>query len=259
MLVVSWNVNSVRARMERLRDFLRRFMPDICLLQELKCTEADFPGAELKAAGYHIYGTWQKTWNGVAILSREPFVQSEHQLPGVENDEARFLAVSRPGLRVVNVYAPNGRHVGHEKYDEKLAWYGHLRRYVGSLEDRAHLVMGGDFNVAPQDEDVHDPKKWHESILCSTPERQALAGVLQAGELQDLFRLKNDGPGYYSWWDYRGLGFQMDKGLRIDFLLGGQAIAAGVAECWIERDERRAPKDRQKPSDHAPVMARIND
>lgn len=255
MKVATWNVNSIRARFEHMMSWLEKTQPDVVLLQELKCLAEQFPYDELGMLGYRCAVNGQKTYNGVAILVRgeEPKNIVVGFDDDVEDTHARAIAATAFGVRFMSLYAPNGQEVGAPAYDYKLAWFGRLRAYL----DRRHqpsepLVLGGDWNVAPEDRDVHDPAEWAGQILCSEAERAALRDLRGFG-LVDLFRRHHDEPGLYSWWDYRALGFAKNRGLRIDTLFVTETVAARCVACAIDREARKG----SKPSDHAPVVATI--
>lgn len=252
MKIVSWNLNSIRARQERLLAYLAAAKPDVLCLQELKCTEDDFPAAEIEAAGYRWVANFQKTYNGVAILSPE---QPKNVLVGmsddVEDPQSRVIAATVNGVRIICVYAPNGQEVGSEAYGYKLKWYDRLRAYLDGREKKSDkLVLTGDFNVAPHDIDVHDPKAWEGQTLFSLPEREKLKLVSDFG-LVDTFRAKNPDEQKFSWWDYRMLSFPKNKGLRIDHVLATEKLAKSCTAAGIDREQRKG----KQPSDHAPVWA----
>lgn len=253
MRIVTWNVNSINARMERLIAFLERWQPDIVGLQELKCVDEKFPFEALKAIGYSAEVHGQKTYNGVAVLYKSPAPSQVIKGfgDGVEDPMARVIATRFEHIDFISAYIPNGKEVGAPQYEYKLQWLGRLRQFLDKNFTTARpLVVGGDYNVAPADLDVHDPKIWDEQILCSTPERKALANVCEFG-LIDSFRQLQPEAREFSWWDYRALGFQMNKGLRIDLLLATEPAMKLVEKVWIDRPERKG----EKPSDHAPVIA----
>jgi exodeoxyribonuclease-3 len=250
--LATWNVNSIRARLARVLDWLGRERPDVVCLQELKVTDANFPRAEIEAAGWHAAVHGQKTYNGVAILSRTPLAAVTPGLgDGLADDEARLLSAMVDGVRVVSAYVPNGQVVGTDKWTYKLEW---LRRLLAYLERTARsadpLVLCGDFNVAPEDRDVARPEEWRDSVLCHVEAREALRRLVAWG-LTDAIRLHHTGEGPYSWWDYRMLGFPRNNGLRIDHILVTASLAARCREAYVARDERKG----KLPSDHAPVVA----
>lgn len=260
VIIGTWNVNSIHARLHRVIPYLERTKPEILCLQEIKGMDDKFPYAAFAALGYsaHVFG--QKSYNGVAILTRGQEGRLLFRGWGEPGEtEARLLSVEwtlgdgRP-LVVVSVYVPNGRAVGHAEYNRKLAWLTRLQDFLATLRPRGGvLVVCGDFNITPDDRDVHDPERWREAIFCSTPERQRLAELSLTLELSDLWRLGNPEARQFTWWDYRQLAFPRNEGLRIDLLLGDAGAARALEKVWIDRDERRG----EKPSDHAPVCAQF--
>ena len=219
MLLATWNVNSIRARLPRVLPWLEERQPDVVCLQETKCIDDEFPRDEIEALGYHVEIYGQRTYNGVAILSREPVTNVVRGLPDDEPDaDRRVIAGTVGDMDVYGFYVVNGQSVGTEKFDYKLAWLERVRQLVEARYDPSRkIVLCGDFNVAPDDRDVWDPAHWHERILCSTPEREALQRLVDIG-FQDAFRAFHEEGGYYSWWDYRTLGFPKNRGLRIDHI-----------------------------------------
>lgn len=258
MRIVTWNVNSLRTRLERVLGLLERHQPDLLCLQETKVTDDAFPHAELAAAGWRAETHGQKTYNGVALIVRKGVELTEVQrgFPGdPAPEQARVIGARLGSMRVLNLYVVNGQEVGSEKYALKLRWLDALNAWLRDAFDPAQpLVLVGDFNVAPRDEDVHDPAAWKDQVLCSEPERARLR-ALQAWGLADLFRLHHQGPDHHTWWDYRGGAFARGHGLRIDLALGTQIAAAACAAVRIDRDERKQGEWASKPSDHAPVLA----
>jgi len=253
MKVASWNVNSLNVRMPHLSTWLATAAPDIVALQETKLEDAKFPHAALTTLGYHSVFSGQKTYNGVALLTREPVRDVVTDIPGLDDPQRRILIASVGGLRVVNLYVVNGQAVGSEKYAYKLHWLARVRDYLAAeLQHFPQMIVMGDFNIAPQDRDVHDPAAWHEQILCSTPERAALA-QLQALGLHDSFRLFEAEAGHYSWWDYRQGAFRRNLGLRIDLILVSEALHARCSGASIER----APRTWERASDHTPVLVEL--
>jgi exodeoxyribonuclease-3 len=255
MRIASWNVNSLRVRLPQVLDWLAANQPDCLALQETKLTDADFPVDELSAAGYHCLYSGQKTYNGVAILGKIPGQNAVTDLPGLDDPQRRVLAASYGELRLVNFYVPNGAEVGSEKYAYKLDWLAKAADFLaGELARHPLLAVVGDFNIAPDDRDVYDPAAWQEKILCSTAERQAWRKLLDVG-LQDSFRLFEQEPASFSWWDYRAAGFRRNAGLRIDHILLSPALAARCSASWIDK----APRKLERPSDHAPALADFRD
>jgi exodeoxyribonuclease-3 len=254
MRIATWNINSIRARTDRLLAWLDQAKPDALCLQELKCTEDQFPGDALKAAGWHAAIHCQKTYNGVAILSRTPPEEVTVGLDdGVEDPQARVIAATVNGVRLISVYAPNGQEVDSPAYQYKLEWFRRLRRYLDQRHNAQQpLAVCGDFNVAPEPIDVHDPVLWDGQTLFSLPEREALKQLAGFG-LIDTFREKQPGVQKFSWWDYRMLSFPKNKGLRIDHVLVTPALLERVTTADIDREARKG----KQPSDHAPVWIEL--
>jgi exodeoxyribonuclease-3 len=252
MKIATWNVNSIRARLERLLAWLQKAQPDILCLQELKTQDATFPYDEIRTAGYHaaVYG--QKTFNGVGILSKiEPQNVLRGMDDGIEDPQARFITAEVGGIQVISAYIPNGQVVGTEPYSYKLAWLRRLRTFlVKHFTPRTPLVVCGDFNVARDELDVADPAAWEETVLYHPTSRAALEKVLSWG-LFDVHRQQHPEGRLYSWWDYRALAFPKNNGLRLDYIFATQPLAGRCTSAEIDRQERKGAK----PSDHAPVMA----
>jgi exodeoxyribonuclease-3 len=256
MRIATWNVNSIRARLDLLLQWLQDDVPDVVCLQETKVTDDLFPIEALQAAGYQSVFTGQKTYNGVAILSRLPITQVEKALPDAPGeDEKRFIAATIEGIRVINVYVPNGRQVGTPAFQYKLDWLACLRVYLAatySLDQT--LLLCGDFNVAPEPRDVYDAEQADGEVLFHPEERAAFARLLAWG-LRDALRLHHDEAGLYSWWDYRAAAFRRNMGFRIDHILLTPALAKHCIDVTLERELRRQPR----PSDHIPVVAAFAD
>ncbi len=253
MKLATWNVNSLAVRLPQLLDWLRLHQPDAVCLQETKLGDDKFPRAEIEAAGYHVEAFGQKTYNGVALLSKAPASDVVRNIPGHDDPQARVIAGTVEGVRLIGVYVPNGQSVDSDKFPYKLAWLAKLREWIAA-EQRVHpqLALMGDYNIAPEDRDVHDPVLWAGQVLC-TPDERAHFKALVAGGLHDAFRVFEAGPKHYSWWDYRMLGFQKNKGLRIDHILVTDALKARLTSCVIDRPTRK----NERPSDHAPVIAEL--
>lgn len=249
MKVASWNVNSIKVREPQALDWLDAQQPDVLGLQELKMTTEAFPAGSFEAAGYQCAVDGQKTYNGVALLSKVPAEDLVCGIPGYADEQKRAIAGTFGDTRVINLYCPNGKAVGDPKYDYKLEWFAALAEWV-EAEVAAHdkVVVMGDFNIAPDDRDVHDPEEWQGKILCSDPERAALQTLLDFG-LTDSFRLFEQEEAAFSWWDYRAAGFRRNRGLRIDLLLVTPAVAKAASASVIDKEPRRL----ERPSDHAPV------
>lgn len=253
MKIAAWNVNSLKVRLPQLLDFLATRRPDAVCLQETKLTDDNFPLAELEAAGYHAVYAGQKTYNGVAILARGALQDVSIGIPGFEDEQKRVIAATVDGLRLVCVYCPNGQSLDSDKYPYKLAWFDALTAWLKTeLERHPRLALLGDYNIAPEDCDVHDPTIWKDCVLVSGPERERFRGLLALG-LKDSFRLFEQPEKTFSWWDYRMMGFRRNHGLRIDHILLSDALCAHCTASTIDRDMRKL----ERPSDHAPVLAEI--
>lgn len=251
-VISTWNVNSVKARLDRLIAWLGKAAPDVVCLQELKVADEAFPHEEVADAGYHAAVFGQKTWNGVAILSKDAITDVVTGMDdGVSDPQARVISAKTFGIDVVSVYVPNGKSVGSDKWEYKLNW---MRRFRAMLDRRftpgADVVVCGDINIAPTDLDVAKPERWRHSVLCDEAGRKALTKIVEFG-LEDVIRNHNEGPGPFSWWDYRMLAFPKGDGLRIDHIFATSSLAARATGGYVDRDERKG----QKPSDHAPVLA----
>ena len=247
--IATWNVNSLRMRMEHVLKWLAQTQPDIVALQETKTPDDKFPLLELQSSGYQVIFTGQKSYNGVALLSRETAKEEVMALPHWTDPQRRFIAATYEGIRVINVYVPNGASVGSEKYEYKLQWLACLRDYLQTmLKQFPYLVVLGDFNIAPDDRDIYAPQAWIGHVMVSDAERSALRELHQLG-LQDTFRLFDQPPQTFSWWDYRGGSFQRNLGARIDLILAAPALRCTT--CTVDP----APRHWETPSDHAPVVA----
>jgi exodeoxyribonuclease-3 len=249
--VATWNVNSLRVRLSHVLDWLDVNKPDVLALQETKLGDEQFPVEAFTAVGYHAAYSGQKTYNGVALLSRQPVRNVMRDISNLEDPQRRILIATVADVRVLNVYVPNGAAVGSIKYAYKLDWLDKIADYVrDELSGYEKFLMLGDFNVAPSDADVHDPELWFEKILCSTPERQAVKKLRALG-LVDLFRQFEQAEKSFSWWDYRAHRFRRNQGLRIDIILASPVLTAACTACHIDK----APRAMERPSDHAPVVA----
>lgn len=255
MRVATWNVNSILARIPQVTRWLEVAKPDVVCMQETKCTDDKFPTAELEALGYHCVTFGQRTYNGVAILSRDQCEQPQRGYEGDPADShARLIAVTVNGVRIVNVYIPNGRSVGSEQYVFKLNWMQRLREYFDTCYTAdTSIILCGDFNVAPEDIDVHDPMLWQGRIMCSKPERRALNLIKNWG-FEDTFRMHFEDGGHFTWWDYRMGAFRRNHGLRIDHIWASTVIAGRCKAAWIDREVRGW----ERPSDHAPVISEFH-
>jgi exodeoxyribonuclease-3 len=253
MKLASWNVNSLKVRLPHLLDWLAAKAPEIVCLQEIKLEDPKFPLMELEAAGYRCAWSGQKTYNGVAILSRTAPAEVATGMPAFPDEQKRVIAATIGSLRVVSAYVPNGQAVGSEKYDYKLKWLEAFRLWLDDeLVRHPRLAVLGDYNIAPADEDVHDPKAWEGQVLCSPREREAFRNLLALG-LKDSFRLFAQPERSFTWWDYRMNAFKRNLGLRIDHVLLSPELASRCRGCAIDV----APRRLERPSDHAPVVAEL--
>ena len=253
MKLATWNVNSLKVRLPQVLQWLSTSPVDVLCLQETKLTDDKFPVAEIEAAGYQVVFTGQKTYNGVAILSRYPIQDVVKNNPLFEDEQQRIIGATIEGIRIVCAYVPNGQAVGTDKYEYKLRWLDALTRWLAhELKQNAALALLGDYNIAPADADVYDPIEWAGQVLCSAPERAAFEGLLALG-LQDAFRLFPQPEKIYSWWDYRQMAFRRNRGLRIDHILLSAPLAARCSACEIDK----APRKWEQPSDHTPVIATL--
>lgn len=251
MKIASWNVNSLRVRLPQVLDWLGQEQPDILALQETKLVDESFPKNEIESAGYHVVFSGQKTYNGVAVLSKQVGHDVVVDIPGLEDPQRRILGVTVDNARILNLYVVNGSEVGSEKYRYKLHWLEQVTQFIKrQLKQYPNYIVLGDFNIAPDDRDVHDPELWRERILCSTAEREALNRILGLG-LQDTFRLFDQEDGCFSWWDYRTAGFRRNAGLRIDLILASDPLSQNCLSSEIDKE----PRGWNRPSDHAPVKA----
>jgi exodeoxyribonuclease-3 len=253
--LATWNVNSLAVRLPQVLNWLAENPVDALVLQETKLADNKFPAAEIEAAGYRVAFFGQKTYNGVALLSRGDATAVRHNIPGYDDEQARVISGTLHGVRVIGAYMPNGQAPESDKFQYKMRWLEALREWLRE-ELRAHskLVLMGDFNIAPEDRDVHDPVAWAGQILC-TPEERAHFQALIALGLVDAFRLFDQPPKSWSWWDYRMLAFRKNQGLRIDHILVSEALKPRVAACVIDK----LPRKNERPSDHAPVWVELSD
>jgi exodeoxyribonuclease-3 len=251
MRVVTWNVNSIAARLPAVTSWVGEHQPDVLCLQEIKCVADRFPAAVFAELGYESATFGQPTYNGVAILARGTLAHVERGFPGDPEIPARLIAATVGRVRVIDVYVPNGAPLGSDRYTGKLAWLARLRDYLEAQHSVDELlVLCGDFNVATEPRDVYDPVALASQVLFTPAERAALAPVADWG-LIDTFRMHEEGTGHYSWWDYRQAAFRRDMGLRIDHVWATPPLAARCTRAWIDR----APRAGERPSDHAPVVA----
>ncbi len=254
MKLATWNVNSLKVRLPHVLDWLAANPIDVLCLQETKQQDKDFPQAALQEAGYHSVFVGQKTYNGVAILSREPGIDVQMGIPEFEDEQRRVIAATYGDIRVVDVYIPNGSEVDSDKYRYKLRWLTELHDWLQQeLKRYPKLVLLGDYNIAPEDHDVHDPKAWEGKILVSEPERDKFEELIQLG-LRDSFRLFEQAEKSFSWWDYRMMGFRRNFGMRIDHILISEPLVSACKGCVIDK----APRKLERPSDHTPVVVELS-
>lgn len=254
MIIATWNVNSLRVRLEQVCEWLKQKQPDVLALQETKTTDEKFPTEAFEALGYRALYSGQPTYNGVALITREEGAEICTDIVGLDDPQRRVLAANYGKLRIMDLYVPNGQSVESDKYRYKLDWLAALAEQVeAETRSHRHYVMLGDFNIAPQDRDVHDPSAWEGKVLCSDPERSALERLLAIG-FKDVFRLFEQEEESFSWWDYRAAAFRRNRGLRIDLILASDSLAKHCTGSYIDAEPRRA----ERPSDHAPVVAEFD-
>lgn len=254
MKIATWNVNSMNVRLPHVIEWLQNHEPDVLVLQEIKQLTEKFPTEALQELGYHSLASGQKTYNGVAVISKTPATDPVTDFPDLEDPQRRVLASTIDDVRVIDLYVPNGSEVGSEKYQYKLNWLKSLRSFLeGQMQQYENVVVLGDFNIAPADADVYDPEKWGEAILCSPLERQALGALIDLG-LTDVFRMFEHPEGTFSWWDYRAAGFRRNAGLRIDLILTSDTMTDRCTSSYVDKE----PRAWERPSDHAPVVAEFS-
>jgi exodeoxyribonuclease-3 len=250
MKFATWNVNSLSVRLPQVLQWLADTGTDTLVLQETKLTDDKFPHDAFAQAGYQSACFGQKTYNGVAIISREAVTDISHNIPGFDDHQARIIAATAGDMRMIGAYFPNGQAPGTDKFEYKMSWLQALERWVKEhLENHPKLILAGDFNIAPTDDDVYDPVAWKDQILCTPQERTHFQNLIALG-LHDAFRLFEQPPKSWSWWDYRNLAFRKNQGLRIDHILVSNALKSTVCTCSIDKQ----PRKNERPSDHAPVV-----
>lgn len=254
MKIATWNVNSLKVRLAQVLDWLRATRVDVLCLQETKMQDQNFPVEAFTELGYQCVFAGQKTYNGVALVSRLPATDLATDFPGFDDPQRRILSADIDGWRILNLYIPNGQETGSEKYAYKLGWLEQLNEYARALlAAQSRVVLCGDFNIAPEDRDVHDPELWRDRVLCSAPERAAFRSLLALG-LHDTFRRFEQPPDTFTWWDYRAAAFRRNLGLRIDHVLCSDALCETLSACDVDI----APRRLERPSDHAPVVAQFS-
>jgi exodeoxyribonuclease-3 len=253
MRLATWNVNSLKVRLPQVLEWLEQHQPDVLCLQETKLEDANFPAGAINEAGYQVLYNGQKTYNGVAILSRAPASEAIAAIPGFDDQQKRVLGATIDGVRVICLYVPNGQSVDSDKYQYKLRWLAAVTAWLKDERQRfPRLAVLGDFNIAPEERDVYDPKAWEGQVLCSAPERLAFKALLEPG-LKDSFRLFDQPEKSFTWWDYRMNAFRRKMGLRIDHILLSADLATRCEKCAVDVEPRKA----ERPSDHAPVIATL--
>ncbi len=251
MKIASWNVNSMKVRLPHVLDWLASESPDVLTIQETKLPDDKFPVDEIEEAGYQVVCSGQRTYNGVATISKRSSENVITDVPGLDDPQRRILGTTIGNLRVLNLYVVNGQEVGSEKYQYKLEWLDKVTQYIArDLENYENYVVLGDFNITPDDRDLHNPERWKDRILCSEPERTALNKILELG-FQDTFRLFDQPEKTFSWWDYRQMAFSRNRGMRIDLILANHNLAKSCERSYVDVNPRRL----ERPSDHAPVVA----
>ena len=254
MKIASWNVNGIRARIDHVVAWIKENQPDVLALQETKVMDEMFPHEPFEAISYAVEAFGQKSYNGVANITKNTSDDTSKGMAGFNDPQTRVISTTHDGIRVVNVYVPNGQAVGTEKFLYKLEWLSHLKNMLeNDLKEYPKMIVLGDFNIAPRDEDIHDPNEWADKILCSDQERSAFEEILSLG-FHDSFRLFEKGSGFYSWWDYRAAAYRRGLGLRIDLLLASDELKSACKKGYI--DEK--PRALEKPSDHTPVVIEIS-
>ncbi len=254
MKLATWNVNSLTVRLPQVLAWLAEHRPEALCLQETKVTDDKFPLAPLQELGYHVAFFGQKTYNGVALISQHPAEDVVKNIPGFDDQQARVIIGTVQGVRLIGAYFPNGQAPDSDKFQYKMKWLQALQDCVrNELSSRSELALLGDFNVAPEDRDVYDPVAWAGQIHCTPEERGHFQGLLQLG-LTDAFRMFEQAPKSWSWWDYRNLAFRKNQGLRIDHILVSDALRSRVSACVIDK----VPRKNERPSDHAPVVVTLN-
>lgn len=255
MKIATWNVNSLNVRLPHVQQWCADAQPDVLALQETKLEDTKFPREAIEALGYHVKFSGQKTYNGMALLAKQEIHDVVTDIPGLEDPQRRILVGTIGEMRVANLYVVNGQEVGTEKYAYKLDWLDKVTRFLESeIRNDPRLIVLGDFNITPDDRDVYDPVAWHEKILCSTPERNALRRLLDLG-LTDTFRQFDESASQYSWWDYRQAGFRRNLGMRIDLVLAGEPLKSRALGATIDR----TPRGWERPSDHTPALLELAD
>ena len=252
--IATWNVNSLKVRLFHVLTWIEEEKPDVLALQETKCVDENFPVNEIKEAGYQVNFTGQKTYNGVATISKSQIKTISKSLPNYSDEQKRVLAINTRNIIILNIYVPNGSEINSEKYKYKLKWFSKLQPFIKKLQkENDRLIILGDFNIAPHDRDVHDPKEWEGCVLVSKPERDEFEKLL-SNNMTDCFRIFNNENGHFSWWDYRAASFRRNRGVRIDHILASRSMSESCKACYIDKNPRKL----ERPSDHTPVIAEFD-
>lgn len=254
MKIASWNVNSLKVRLEQVLNWSQQNSPDVLAIQETKLTDENFPKQAIEDAGFHVVYSGQPTYNGVAIISSSEATDVITDVQGLDDPQRRILAATIDDVRIINLYVVNGSEPDSEKYQYKMHWLEKVTAFIEEqMQQYEYVVVLGDFNIAPDERDVYDPNYWRGKILCTDKERAKLEKILDLG-FDDSFRLLHDGAGHYSWWDYRMAGFQRNLGLRIDLILTNEPMSEMLTSAYIDKD----PRALERPSDHTPVVAEFD-
>ena len=252
--IATWNVNSIKVRLPHILTWIEKERPDVLALQETKSIDENFPVDAIKEAGYQVSFTGQKTYNGVATISKFPITTISKSIPNYNDEQKRVLAINTSNIIVLNIYVPNGSEVNSEKYTYKLKWLSKLHPFIKMLQkENSRLIILGDLNIAPEDRDVHDPEEWKGCVLVSENERNEFKKIL-SNDMTDCFRIFNSGDGHFSWWDYRAASFRRNRGVRIDHILASNIMSESCKACYIDK----TPRELERPSDHTPVVGEFD-
>ena len=252
--IATWNVNSIKVRLPHVLAWLEKEKTDVLALQETKSIDENFPIDAIKEVGYQVSFTGQKTYNGVATISKYPIETISKNIPNYNDPQKRVLVVNTADITILNLYVPNGSEVNSEKYKYKLEWFSKLHPFIKKLQNKnSRLIILGDFNIAPADKDVHDPKEWEGCVLVSKRERNEFEKLL-SNNMKDCFRIFNNDGGHYSWWDYRAASFRRNRGVRIDHILASKTMSGLCKACYIDKNPRKL----ERPSDHTPVVGEFD-
>ncbi len=252
--IATWNVNSLKVRLPHVLTWMEKEKPDVLALQETKSVDENFPVDAIREAGYQVSFTGQKTYNGVATISKSPIKTISKGLPNFSDEQKRVLVINTKNIIILNIYVPNGSEINSEKYKYKLKWLSKLHPYIKKLQKKnSRLIILGDFNIAPEDRDVHDPKEWEGCVLVSKSERNEFEKLL-SNNMIDCFRIFNNENNHFSWWDYRAASFRRNRGVRIDHILASKSMSQSCKACYIDK----GPRKLERPSDHTPVIGEFD-